>query len=81
MTPISSQVCSPCASSVGRDGQTNRGGNFTRIIGGQRARLGDAPWQVALANGRASNIYERQFCGGTLINPSWVLTAAHCTKG
>ncbi|MFO1252193.1 MAG: trypsin-like serine protease [Inhella sp.] len=43
-----------------------------QVVGGTVAQPGSRPYQVALLmNGR-------QGCGGTLIHPSWVLTAAHC---
>ena len=63
-----------------------RNGNFTRIKGGMNAELGDVPWQVALVEGGGGNtppsdVFQGQFCGGTLINGDWVLTAAHCTEG
>ena len=42
------------------------------IVGGKEAIPYSRPYQVALLmNGR-------QGCGGTLISPNWVLTAAHC---
>jgi len=50
-----------------------------RIIGGTLAPAADQPggwpYQTALLRADLGN---PQFCGGTLIKPSWVLTAAHC---
>lgn len=45
------------------------------MIAGQNSKQGQWPWQIAmLKNGRFS-------CGGSLIYPQWVVTAAHCVPG
>ncbi|XP_045899478.1 serine protease 27-like [Micropterus dolomieu] len=44
----------------------------TRIAGRADAPAGSWPWQVSLQ----SNGFH--FCGGSLINNQWILTAAHC---
>ncbi|XP_070534296.1 low-density lipoprotein receptor-related protein 2-like isoform X2 [Ptychodera flava] len=46
-----------------------------RIVGGTDALLGDWPWQVALYR------YAVHWCGATIIDNQWVLTAAHCVEG
>ena len=48
----------------------------TRIVGGLEAETGAWPWQVSLFKRRQSGFSHH--CGGSVIHPRWVLTAAHC---
>ena len=50
-----------------------------RIVGGTKA--GSYPWMAAIANTSGGSLFDRQFCGGSLIAPDWILTAAHCMEG
>ncbi|OCT92534.1 hypothetical protein XELAEV_18015590mg [Xenopus laevis] len=64
------EVDYPCGKVPVLKNLTKRG----RIVGGDMCPKGECPWQALL-------MYDKTFiCGGTLIAPDWVITAAHCLK-
>ncbi|ELT97501.1 hypothetical protein CAPTEDRAFT_221460 [Capitella teleta] len=49
-----------------------------QIIGGAPSAKGRWPWVVSLQRWRPDEGIFRHTCGGALLTPRWVLTAAHC---
>lgn len=55
-----------------------------RIIGGQKARLGQFPYQASLRSLRRVNGslgWFNHLCGASIISSQWILSAAHCAQG
>lgn len=48
----------------------------SRIVGGTTANPGDWPWQAQL---RTTSGFP--YCGASLVDSQWVVTAAHCVEG
>ncbi len=74
----------PQAADPGGDADQEDGGEDGRdlpaeplVVGGRNAARQAWPWQVALY-ALPVDIATGHFCGGTVIDASWILTAAHC---
>lgn len=65
------------ARGISRDEVKNERKNLidSRVIGGLEVSEGSLPYQVSI-----QNTFGEHVCGGSIISPEWVLTAAHCLE-
>ena len=70
-------AASPLACAV-EDGDGEEAVDFDddRIVGGVNTNISTVPWQISLQTTGGSH-----FCGGSIIDDEWILTAAHCVHG
>jgi secreted trypsin-like serine protease len=53
-------------------------GDSSKIVGGALAPEGAYPWQVSLSVSWIADPGLGHFCGGSIYNSKWIVTAAHC---
>jgi hypothetical protein len=66
-----------CGSEVVEEKQTQESvqSSAQEIVGGTNTTIEANPWQVSLQSSSGSH-----FCGGSILNASWILTAQHCVN-
>jgi len=77
--PTTAAPTTAAPTTTGAPSQCNCGlvNRVTRIVGGSETEVNEYPWQVGLV----SSSGKTPWCGGSILDSTHILTAAHCTAG
>ncbi|AKT43110.1 trypsin-like serine protease [Chondromyces crocatus] len=79
LTTLSALLASACAVDVEDTGvldDVEVEEDNDAIVGGSNQNITDHPWQVSIQSSSGSH-----FCGGSVLNANWIVTAQHCIEG
>ena len=61
--------------------ETGQASFTVKVVGGEDVeKIDDYPWMAALVASGIEDAYDGFFCGGTVMDDRWILTAAHCVE-
>lgn len=70
----SDQINYSCNSTIAC-GCSSKSASIARIVGGETANVATWNWVVSMAMNKEFS------CVGSILSPSWIITAAHCVEG
>lgn len=70
------KIISKLSAGAPRNAELKKATFRPRVVGGTDAADGQFPWQVSLQWGFIG--FYQHVCGGSILTPEWILTAAHC---
>jgi hypothetical protein len=76
LATVGAALVSGCGPEGLDESQAALGESTQEIVGGTTASITDFPWQISFQTSSGSH-----FCGGSIIDANWILTAQHCVAG